>query len=455
MLLYYLKITGMNNWIRWTAACLLGLAVTLHADSQILAGTAKVNLTPRGSEPVHDSVYARSLVLESGGIRLAIVSVDLAVFTSERAEKICREKYGITQLLIASSHNHSEPQPEGKRSFQGNPYTSFYEDQIVAAVGLALGNMFPARIAAGHRSFPQLGFNRLIVRDDGHARESWFGDEHYNGENPERIPFGPVDPEVGVIRIEDGQGQPRAILMNYACHADVVCFNYAVSADYPGVAARKVEEAFGNTVNCLFIQGAGGNIEPLMISSRRTGPDDPFQTDYAPMERMGTLLAYETVKLARSLTPARHDQAKLLLMEDSLEFTGRFDKSLRFPVHISTIVLDSDIVIAACPGELFVQLQLDWKEKIKIASANPFLFGYTWSAGKWPGYVADTRSAALGGYGADQDGRIIEPGAGERIMVRQLENYYRLTGLMRDKPGPIGFKPVTRWMITPVPPVKK
>ena len=51
--------------------------------------------------------------------------------------------------------------------------------------------------------------------------------------------------------------------MNYACHADVVCQNYAVSADYPGVACRKVEEAFGTNFVCLFVQGAGGNIELL------------------------------------------------------------------------------------------------------------------------------------------------------------------------------------------------
>jgi neutral ceramidase len=314
--------------------------------------------------------------------------------------------------------------------------------------------MFPARIAAAHRSFPQLGFNRLIIRGDGHARESWFSDDHYTSENPERIPFGPVDPEVGVIRIEDLQGQPRAIIMNYACHADIVCFNYAISADYPGVACRKVEEAFGNKVNCLFVQGAGGNIESLQISSRRSGPNDPFQTDYAPMERTGALLAHEVVKLAKTLTPAAGDKTEIKYMEDSVNFTGRFDKTLHYNVHLSTILINNNIVIAACPGELFVQLQLDWKKKMELAEVNSFLFGYTWSGGKWPGYVADVRSAAQGGFGADQDPGIIEVGAGETIITRQLENYYRLTGLMREKPGPSGFKGGNRWIITPVPPGK-
>lgn len=448
----------------FAAAVVLGLTAPDTTSAQLMAGTARINITPRTTETVHDSVYARCLVLGSGGLRLAFVSVDLAVFTSERIEKICKEKYGISQVLLCSSHNHSEPQPEGKRSFQqGNPFTAFYEDRIIKAVGESMEHLFPARISAGRKTFPQLGFNRLIVREDGHARESWFSDDQYTSENPERIPFGPVDPEVGVIRVDDEQGQPRVILMNYACHADIVCFNYAVSADYPGVACRKVEEAFGHGVNCLFVQGAGGNIESLQISSRRKGPDDPFQTDYAPMERTGELLAFQVVKLARSLTPASAGKERvngaaeganpaLRLLEDSIHFTGRFNKKLDYNVHITTLLINDEIAIAACPGELFVQLQLDWKKKMELAAVTPLLFGYTWSKGNWPGYIADVRSAALGGYGADQGENLIEVGAGEAMITRQLTNFYRLNGLMREKPGPVGFKGGAQWIIKPFKP---
>jgi len=310
--------------------------------------------------------------------------------------------------------------------------------------------MFPARISAGHRSFPQLGFNRLVVREDGHARESWFGDGHYTSENPERIPFGPVDPEVGVIKVEDMQGRPRAVVMNYACHADVVCQNYAISADYPGAATRKVEEAFGGGLNCLFVQGAGGNIESLIISSRRSGPDDPFQTDYGTIERVGGLLAYEAIKLAKSLSPAARAETTIRHMNDSLKFTGRFDKDATFDFHFSTILINDDIVIATFPGEPFVQFQLDWKRKAEVA--HPFLFGYTWHGGTWPNYVPDIKSAALGGYGADQSSpKMIEVGSGEAVMNRHLENMYRLTGLMREEPGPVGFKPGPRYQVTTVP----
>jgi neutral ceramidase len=416
--------------------------VGMSSAGQLRAGTAKVSITPEdGKTPVHDKVYARSLLLDVDGERIAFLSVDLGIYTSEKLVAVCKERFGISHLVLSSSHTHSGP---------GRNYAAFFEERLIQLVEAAVNDMFPARISAGHRSFPQLGFNRLVAREDGHARESWFGDDHYTSENPERIPFGPVDPEVGVIKIEDMDGRARAIVMNYACHADVVCQNYAISADFPGAATRMVEEAFGNHLNCLFVQGAAGNIESLIISSRRTGPDDPFPTDYSTMERVGGLLAYETIKLAKALKPAARKETTIKYMNDSLKFNGRFDKNAAFDIHISTILINDDIVIATFPGEPFIQLQLDWKKKAE--AAHPFLFGYTWHQGTWPNYVPDIKSAALGGYGADQSSpKMIEVGSGEAVMNKHLENMYRLTGLMREDPGPVGFKPGPRWQVTPVP----
>ena len=81
---------------------------------KLLAGTAKVSITPVTDEPLHDPVYARSLVLEIKGERLAFVAVDLAVFTSDNVEKICKEKYGVAKVFLCASHNHTAPSKPGK-----------------------------------------------------------------------------------------------------------------------------------------------------------------------------------------------------------------------------------------------------------------------------------------------------------------------------------------------------
>src|SRR5215469_14249651 len=129
---------------------------------QLFAGTAKVSITPETDEPIHDPVFARSLVLQINDQRLAFVAVDLGVFTSENVENVCQEKYGVQKVFICSSHNHTPPSKPGKRPEYAD-LNHFFETRIEDAVGQALTNMFPARISAGSRTFPQLGFKRLIV----------------------------------------------------------------------------------------------------------------------------------------------------------------------------------------------------------------------------------------------------------------------------------------------------
>lgn len=424
-------------------ACVLGISSkAFAAGGKLMAGTSKINITPANTDPVHDSLYARVLVLATSDQKLAFVAVDQGIYISDKIETACRQKYGVNRVFLSSSHTHSS----GKRD------EDYVAGQIVKAVGQALKNEFQATITAGHRTFPQLGFNRLVVREDGHSRESWYSDDHYTSENPERIPFGPVDPEVGVIKITDAAEQPRAILMNYAMHSDIVCSNYEVSADYPGVACRKVEEAFENKLTCLFIQGGGGDIESLIISSRRKGPDDPFKSDYRTIERVGGLLAWETVKLANSLEASHQEDVELKLMDDSLHFIGRFKKDAKYNLHVSTILINNQIVIGTCPGEPFVRLQLDFKRRIREAGGTPFLFGYTWYQGTWPNYIPDIHSAARGGYGADQSWpEPIAVGAGETIMNKLFEDYFRLNGIMRDEPGPVGFKAGSQWVVNEIP----
>jgi neutral ceramidase len=445
---HHMKIGGPIAAVLAAGIILIWAPCAGAATGQLWVGTAKVSITPETDESIHDPVYIRSMVLQIGDERVAFVAADLAVFTSPEVETECREKYGIEKVFLCASHNHTAPSKPGK----GPEYSdlkAFFARQAIRSVGMAATNLFPARLAAGRRSFPQLGFVRLVVREDGHARESWMGDDQYSAINPDRIPFGPVDNEVGVIRIDDTNGVPRVILMNYACHADVVCQSYAISADYPGAACRDVEQAFGGGVNCLFVNGAAGNVAPLFTVPRRNGPNDPFKTDYTPMEKMGQLLAWQTIKVAKGLRTTAAPTS-LQLRDADLSFTGRFDSSKHIDVRLTTMLVNDDIVIAANPGELFAELGIEWKAKMGREVANPFYFGYTWSGGQWPGYVPSIKGAALGGFGADQDRGMIEVGAGEAIFNKHLENYYRLSGLMREQPGPSGFKRGPRWMVVPV-----
>ena len=104
----------------------------------------------------------------------------------------------------------------------------------------AADHLQDARIGSGTGSV-FIGHNRLRVDDDGTV--SWFE------RNPTMVPTSPVDPTVTVLRVDDRNGVPLAILTNYACHPVVIgSDNSQYSADYPGVTNRFVEKAFGGNV---------------------------------------------------------------------------------------------------------------------------------------------------------------------------------------------------------------
>ncbi|GHT47009.1 hypothetical protein FACS189440_06340 [Bacteroidia bacterium] len=398
----------------------------IQAAGKLRAGSAKINITPPSTRyPVHDSLYARSLILDAGSVRIGFLTYDSGNGSDAFIESL-KKKFNLNELFFCQSHDHSGA--SGTKEWTEANFTKVLDE--------ASKNMFDATLSGGHRSFPSLSFNRLIVRDDGHARESWFADDHYRYINRERLPHGPVDNSVGVIRIDDANGNPRILIMNYACHPDVIWNNFEVSGDYVGYATRYTEEAFGNKIHCLFVNGAAGNQAPLFKDGGRQGPDDPRKANYDLIERMGKLLSIETVKLAKELYPNPYDEASVKVKTDSLTFTGRFDKTQKRTPHFSVVAINNRYVFSVVPGEFFIKFQLDWKNELSQYGLVPFFFGYATSGGSSPGYVPDVRSSALGGFGADQGGGQIEVGAGERVMIKQLENYYILSGLMRDKPGP-------------------
>jgi len=394
---------------------------------ELMAGTARMNITPpvgiemsgypnryEPAKSIHDSLYAKFLILENQGIRVGIISCDLAVYNN-RAVLDAARKLKIDHLLVSSIHTHSGPVLGDSKV-----YEAFVERSMISGLTQALGNMYPARISAGNGTMPQLGYNRITGK--GNDIALW--------RNFERIPYGPVDPDVGIIKIEDEKGYPRVILMMYACHPVANLQNLEISADFCGVATSKVEEAFGENLMCMYMQGAAGDINPLFMSDIVDEKGVHIKTDFTRMETMGGLLAGKAIEIAKNLSPGKDEKSSMKIMADSLKFTGRFNKKAVFNIHITTILLNGKIAIAASPGEYFVKHQLFWKENAEVPF--PYFFGYMNNkGGRGPGYVADIRSAAYGGYGADASEGLIEAGAGETIMLRHLQNLYRLRGIMK------------------------
>ena len=99
--------------------------------------------------------------------------------------------------------------------------------------------MIPVQIGNGWGQ-TYLGFNRRYIETDRPVQMFWRNE-------PKISTTFPVDPTVGVIRIDRRDGTPLAILVNYACHPVILgptVSNY--SADYPGEMRRVVEQRDGS-----------------------------------------------------------------------------------------------------------------------------------------------------------------------------------------------------------------
>lgn len=421
-------------------ATVLLLALLLPASpsaAELRAGIARVEITPSTFMPMygyanrkcgpangtHDPLFAKVLVLDAGGSRMALVTADLGSLVSDTLRREVAAKLGIPVLLLSASHTHSAPAflPFGSAPAADDgarAYLAEVERKMFGAIETASRSMFPARLGLGRGSL-QLGYNRLLLREDGRARALF--------DNLERVPYGPVDPEVVLLRVEDLEGRSKALLVHYAVHAVVLGpTSCKYSADYPGVVQSAVERELNGT-QVMFVQGGAGDVNPLFQG--RSGRE---ADDFAVMEKMGQLLAGEVLRANRGVTMLAPVDA-ITVRSEVITFGERWEKDKALEVGITTILLGREIAIATVPGEPLHKLQKMWKEQADVP--YPLFYGYTFSAGgTWAGYIPDLRSAAYGGYGADASTRI-EIGAGEKIMLRHLTFLFDLLGMWKDKPG--------------------
>ena len=441
------------------------LATCFVRGSEFKAGVSRIDITPPPGVPMYgyfdrtqvskgtlDPLYARVLVLEVEGKRLALVTLDLGrVFgpssLAALRERLARES-GISFLLITASHTHSGPNILDEYPSNRPPAWETNDlNKIAGAVSAACALLTEARLGTGYgRAY--IGYNRRRVFPDGAVSMFWT--------NPDRIPTSPVDPTVSVLRVDTAAGKPLAVLVNYACHP--VVFgpdNLEYSADYVGVMARTVEEAVGSAGGgsplCIFLQGGDGDINPYYATT-------PL-ADGAVKKRdwTGEQLGLEAARVAKTINTVPAAQPSLQFTEDVMTFPVRWDaqkfrqgmlsaygpkiyedhadllnsdhprRDLSVPV--TTVLINRTIALVGLPGEPFVDFQVDWRNRCPVRDA--FFVGY---ANGYLDYFPTIRAAAEGGYGGADSDTYIAVGAGERMIDQAVIRIYDMLDRLADMP---------------------
>ena len=172
--------------LKSTLAVMLVCAGAAPATAQdLLAGIAKIDITPAFNGPmfgysnrkcgestaVHDPLFAKALVLQAGSQRVAIVTMDLGSISSDVIFKRVADELNIPVLVLSLSHTHSGPafMAYSLGAKEPSPYLKELETKLFEVVKQASESMAPARLSVGRGSI-QLGYNRLLPRDDGRSR---------------------------------------------------------------------------------------------------------------------------------------------------------------------------------------------------------------------------------------------------------------------------------------------
>ena len=429
----------------------------------------------RPAQSVMDPLYAKAVVFEAGGRRVCVVSLDVTIITAEHTRQIreavsARTDIPPDAIMVHAIQTHSAP---GVGYFMLDPdfpletnaeteflrggesaYSRLATEAAARAAVEAAERLQPARIALGRAVLGGLAFNRRGVRRDGAV----FMPKPLGSEAQ---PFGvkdlcylegPTDPEVGVLCAQDANMKPLAFLLHFTCHPvnvfgrrETYC---AVSADWPGAWAGRMQSVFGASAVPLVVNGCCGNINPW----------NPFDPDERPDHvRMGNKLTtmaervvhamkfsssgvvdsrVERVALPyRDIPGARLREVEAILTRDprpprgpdgqvdprwflaastrSVEICRRREPQFSYEIQVLRI---GDLALVGLPGEPFVEGQL----ALKTQAPAPYVF-VAHLTSHYVGYLPTREAYARGGHEANPNVTYwskLAPGALETVTER-------------------------------------
>ena len=286
--------------------------------ADFMAGAAKADITPdvqkmeipssgygnRGKKPmegVHDPVYCKALALTDGEEKAAIVTCDLSgISPSVRQmiiERLDGQGYTDENLMMTASHTHSGPGALEDNIYARVVFGGYNEeyaisvaDRVAAAIRQADAGMEHAVLKAGTATVKDATRNRRDPAKSYDYDTRRFTDA-YEPERPENV----VDPEVTVLKIDGIDGSPIAVMFNFATHGTVLgADNMLISADWPGVTQREIEDRYPGAV-AMFVNGAIGDQAPAM--------DDDDTSDMEYLEIIGKKVAAGVFDAAESAEP--------------------------------------------------------------------------------------------------------------------------------------------------------
>jgi hypothetical protein len=276
-------------------------------DVQLMAGFARVDITPPLGEPivgyfeervakgVLDNLEVNAVAFDDSERRAVLITADLlgiegAAFNAALRRRIARAA-GIDEaaVYIHCTHTHTGPgagkADKGRTDlFDGTEFfNEFLAARLADAARLAIVDLSPATLAVGCAQARRISFLRRYRMKDGSIRTN------PGVGNPEiDSPLGMLDETVRVLKIAR-EGKDDIALVNFATHPDTIG-GELISGDWPAMARRTFELAEPGS-RCVVLNGPQGDVNHVC-------------TDPLPGENEGLFPQFDGV--ARGYDHARH-----------------------------------------------------------------------------------------------------------------------------------------------------
>jgi hypothetical protein len=282
-----------------------GTASVNHPRTVYLAGFGN----GRAATGYHDRLWARGVVIDGRGGRIAIVGLDLIGYFVNEVETIrslVSPAAGVDYVVVHSTHQHEGPDTMGlwgrNELLTGIDfdYLDFVNDAVASCIEEAAANLVPARVRYATTTSDGLSTG-ADPEDDGFGvadGKVLAGDDALAPATGGRI----VDPRLTVAQLTTRGAPFRAIatLVNFASHPESLgSSNTLVTADFPHFARERLEAEYGGLA--IWISADLGVLQgPLDIDvvDPATGAHAPRRT-FRWAEVHGTQLAERVVSALR------------------------------------------------------------------------------------------------------------------------------------------------------------
>jgi len=270
--------------------------------AQLMAGTSKVNITKNDvGRFVNDSLYARVLILKNKSDDIVIISLDTRAIGDkggvkanfvERLRNRIEEQVGInaTNVMVTAT------------GVSGEQYICpDIEDRLLYAVRSAYQKMVPVTIGVGTGIENRITENRRLKLTNG--KEWTIRNANPLPPDEEVAGAGPVDPEIGILRVDKKNGETLVVLYNFAIHPYQGVPNKGITADVPAFSSRIIEKNLPAGATAIFLQGCLGDISTVLYKDTNSPRD---------AEPLGTMLGISTLDALKKIKISKNNELKVI-----------------------------------------------------------------------------------------------------------------------------------------------